>query len=114
VPPRTVANSDKENIRVTQTTTAESSNPALTPTASPRTDQPRPLARQPPPINPKTPSTGASEKLTIEFLLASHPRFLFKPDVFNFLHDSFNIHRSGVDFHVTRELCINSEQARFV
>src|SRR3984957_16632637 len=37
VPPRTVANSDKENIRVTQTTNAESSNPGLTPTANPRT-----------------------------------------------------------------------------
>ncbi|WP_216857634.1 hypothetical protein, partial [Burkholderia sp. S171] len=28
VPPRTVANSDKENIRLTQTTNPESSNPA--------------------------------------------------------------------------------------
>jgi len=31
VPPRTVANSDKEKIRLSQTTNAESSNPALTP-----------------------------------------------------------------------------------
>jgi hypothetical protein len=40
VPPRTVANSDKEKIRLSQTTTAESSNPALTLTANPRTDHP--------------------------------------------------------------------------
>jgi hypothetical protein len=37
VPPRTVANSDKEKIRLSQTTTAESTNPALTPTANLRT-----------------------------------------------------------------------------
>jgi hypothetical protein len=37
VPPRTVANSDKENSRLTQTTNSESSNPALTPTANPGT-----------------------------------------------------------------------------
>jgi hypothetical protein len=30
-----VANSDKEKIRLTQTTNAESTNPALTPTANP-------------------------------------------------------------------------------
>jgi hypothetical protein len=40
VPPRTVANSDKENIRLSQTTTAESTNPASTPTANPKTDHP--------------------------------------------------------------------------
>ena len=34
VPPRTVANSDKEKIRLSQTTNAESSNPALTPTTN--------------------------------------------------------------------------------
>jgi hypothetical protein len=32
--PRTVANSDKEKIRLMQTTDAESSNSALTPTAN--------------------------------------------------------------------------------
>jgi hypothetical protein len=32
-----VANSDKENSSLKQTTNAESSNPALTPTANPRT-----------------------------------------------------------------------------
>jgi hypothetical protein len=37
VPPRTVANSDKEKIQLTQTTNPESSNPALTPTATART-----------------------------------------------------------------------------
>src|ERR1700728_1441751 len=36
VPPRTVANSDKEKIRITQTTNAESTNPALTPSANHR------------------------------------------------------------------------------
>jgi hypothetical protein len=40
VPPRTVANSDKKKIRLRQTTTPESSNPALTPTANARTWQP--------------------------------------------------------------------------
>jgi hypothetical protein len=40
VPPRTVAKSDKEKIRITQTTNPESSNPALTPTANPRTWHP--------------------------------------------------------------------------
>jgi hypothetical protein len=35
--PRAVANRDKENIRLTQTTNAESSNPALTQTATPGT-----------------------------------------------------------------------------
>ena len=45
VPPRTVANSDKENIRLTQTTNLESSNPALTPTANLRTQQPAPNPR---------------------------------------------------------------------
>jgi hypothetical protein len=37
VPPRTVANSDKEKSQLRQTTNAESSNPALTPTANART-----------------------------------------------------------------------------
>jgi hypothetical protein len=32
--PRTVANSDKENIQLKQTTNTESSTPALTPTAN--------------------------------------------------------------------------------
>src|SRR5476651_1244193 len=40
VPPRTVANSDKEKSLLRQTAKAESSNPALTPTANPRTWQP--------------------------------------------------------------------------
>src|SRR5471030_1304239 len=40
VPPRTVANSDKEKSQLKQTTNAESSNPALTPTANPRTWHP--------------------------------------------------------------------------
>ena len=40
VPPRTVANSDKENIRLMQTTHTESSNPAMTQTANSRTWQP--------------------------------------------------------------------------
>jgi len=40
VPPRTVANSDKEKIRITQTTNTESSNPALTQTANAGTWQP--------------------------------------------------------------------------
>ena len=40
MPPRTVANSDKEKIRLKQTTKAESTNPALTQTANPRTWQP--------------------------------------------------------------------------
>src|SRR5476649_1424648 len=40
VPPRTVAQSDKENSQLGQTTNAESSNPALTQTANPRTWQP--------------------------------------------------------------------------
>ncbi|MFK4448912.1 hypothetical protein ABH944_008971, partial [Caballeronia udeis] len=35
--PRTVANSDEEKIRLMQTANAESSNPALTPTANPGT-----------------------------------------------------------------------------
>ena len=37
VPPRTVANSDKEKSQLKQTTNAESSNPAITQTADPRT-----------------------------------------------------------------------------
>src|SRR5476649_2875731 len=45
--PRTVANSDKEKIRLSQTTKAESTNPAPTPTANPRTWQPD---TPPPPI----------------------------------------------------------------
>jgi hypothetical protein len=39
-PPRAVANSDKENSQPKKTTNAESSNPALTPTANSRTWQP--------------------------------------------------------------------------
>src|SRR5471032_1856806 len=37
VPPRTVANSDKEKSQLKQTAKAESSNPAMTPTANPGT-----------------------------------------------------------------------------
>jgi hypothetical protein len=37
VPPRTVANSDKENIQLTQTAKAESSNPPVTQIANPGT-----------------------------------------------------------------------------
>src|SRR5471032_15753 len=37
VPPRTVANSDKEKIRLTQTTNTESTNPAMTQPANPGT-----------------------------------------------------------------------------
>src|SRR5471032_1627700 len=48
-PPRAVANSDKEKIRITQTTKAESSNPESTPAAN-TPSQPK----------PHTPSTGAS------------------------------------------------------
>src|SRR5471032_1256538 len=40
VPPRTVANSDKENSSLKQTANAESSNPAMTPTATAGTWQP--------------------------------------------------------------------------
>jgi hypothetical protein len=36
-PPRAVANSDKENSELKQTTKPESNNPALTQTAKPRT-----------------------------------------------------------------------------
>src|SRR5471032_1489310 len=42
VPPRTVANSDKENSQNKQTTKAESSNPAKNPTATARTQHPAP------------------------------------------------------------------------
>ena len=41
-PPRAVANSDKEIRQPKQTTNLESSNPAMTPTANPRTWQPNP------------------------------------------------------------------------
>jgi hypothetical protein len=66
VPPRTVANSDKENIRLTQTANTESSNPALTQTANARTwqpgsnpdSQPQTQTRQNPTL-----STGASESI---------------------------------------------------
>jgi hypothetical protein len=40
VPPRTVANSDKEKIRLKKTTKPESSNPALTPTTKPEQTTP--------------------------------------------------------------------------
>ncbi|QIE28547.1 hypothetical protein SBC2_66230 (plasmid) [Caballeronia sp. SBC2] len=61
-PPRAVANSDKENIRLTRTAKAESSNPALTPTANPRTWRPGNDPDPPAPKSPpKTPSTGASK-----------------------------------------------------
>ena len=42
VPPRTVANSDKEKIRLMQTTNTESSNPALTPTTNAKNTNPAP------------------------------------------------------------------------
>jgi len=45
VPPRTVANSDKENIQLTQTTKAESSNPAMTPTANSKPTPPQSVHR---------------------------------------------------------------------
>ena len=57
VPPRTVANSDKENSSLTQTTNPESSNPAMTPTANPGTRQPgtNPDRRSlSPPLQPAT------------------------------------------------------------
>ena len=64
VPPRTVANSDKEKSQLTQTTDAESSNPALTPTANPGTWQP---GTNPDhyrkPAKTSNPSTGASENI---------------------------------------------------
>src|SRR5476649_352988 len=55
VPPRTVANSDKEKIRLMQTTHAASTNPALTPTANPKTQNPKPKTQNPKPKtqNPK-------------------------------------------------------------
>jgi hypothetical protein len=40
VPPRTVANSDKEKIRLSQTTNAESTNPASTPTTNAKSTTP--------------------------------------------------------------------------
>jgi hypothetical protein len=40
VPPRTVANSDKKMSQLRQTTKAESSNPAQTPTANPESTTP--------------------------------------------------------------------------
>jgi hypothetical protein len=51
----TVANSDKENSQLTQTAKAESSNPALTPTANPKTTtstHSRPLPTTPKPNAP--------------------------------------------------------------
>ena len=63
VPPRTVANSAKENSQLKQTTNPESSNPAMTPTANARIWHPstdpdhkpeNPPPRTPPPTtNPK-------------------------------------------------------------
>src|SRR5476649_1995505 len=62
VPPRTVANSDKEKIRLMQTTNLSRSNPALTPTANPGPWQPginptadRYLQRPSPPPSPTNP-----------------------------------------------------------
>jgi hypothetical protein len=61
--------SDKEKIRLSQTTNTESTNPALTQTATPQNlatrHQLRPLTPEPgnptpPPTNPN-PSTGASK-----------------------------------------------------
>ncbi|CAH2793361.1 MAG: Limit dextrin alpha-1,6-maltotetraose-hydrolase (EC [uncultured Caballeronia sp.] len=49
MPPHTVANSDKENSSLEQTTNLESSNPALTPTANPKTS---PTLKQPKPQKP--------------------------------------------------------------
>src|SRR5476649_2248264 len=54
VPPRTVANSDKEISQPKQTTSLESSNPALTPTANPGTWQPSiDSDRKPQPLTPE-------------------------------------------------------------
>src|SRR5471032_3127297 len=52
VPPRTVANSDKENSQLLQTTKPESSNPAMTQTANAGTWQPSTA-----PPTTKTPQT---------------------------------------------------------
>src|SRR5471030_2167124 len=74
VPPRTVANSDEEKIRLMQTAKAESSNPALTPTANPGTWQPGidpdrwPGTDQhprPPPTPPQIPASQAELTKTI-------------------------------------------------
>src|SRR5476651_915378 len=43
--PRTVANSDKENIQLTQTAKVESSNPAMTPAPTPKPHQTQPRVR---------------------------------------------------------------------
>ncbi len=65
-PPRAVANSGKEKIRLTQTATAESTNPALTPATHPA------LATKHRPQNPPArPSTTASEKPISK---PAHPR----------------------------------------
>src|SRR5471032_2876265 len=57
VPPRTVANSDKEKSQLRQTTKAESSNPAMTPTASTKPTAPAltPTIPAPPPPHPTPP-----------------------------------------------------------
>src|SRR5471032_990674 len=59
VPPRTVANSDEEKIRLMQTAKAESSDPASTLSANPGTKHPNtaptanPQSRAPPKPNPE-------------------------------------------------------------
>src|SRR5471030_3221060 len=54
VPPRTVANSDKENSQLKQATNAESTNPAMTPTANAKNLAPRPQTQ---PETPKVPTS---------------------------------------------------------
>jgi hypothetical protein len=61
VPPRTVANSDKEKIRLKQTTNPESTNPALAPTVNARTWQPNP--------NPSPPQAIFNNRI-LTFLMA--------------------------------------------
>ena len=62
VPPRTVANSDKENSSLKQTTKLSSNNPALTPTATVRTWQPEP---HPQPLTLTTPPISANARRLI-------------------------------------------------
>ena len=80
VPPRTVANSDKENSQLTQTTKAESSNPAMTQTANPEPGNPAMTStanaelatrHQPPPptLNPQNAQNAQNPKVR-----TSHPQ----------------------------------------
>ena len=61
MPPRTVANSDKEKIRLSQTTNTESNNPALTPTVNARTWHPA--------TNPDHPKTPVTQNLKVRTTL---------------------------------------------